>query len=475
MRPISYPQSSCGRSFFVLLMICFLVMFSGWAYGQQTTSTTQALSPMPHLDELSLDEYSVDIQEMYADAVSSMLKHERFEDLEKLASSLRKGPGNTFPGGLPKLPMYYDGLSYPFPSGHSTQVDWTEHFRRLRKWMVAHPKSITAHIALASSYLNLGWDARGSGMADSVSDSGMQIFAANAAKAGTVLEKASHLSANCPEWYLVMMGVYLAQGASKSEETALFEKAVASDPHFYSYYRAHAIYLESKWYGETGESVRFAQQIADKVSGDEGDIIYFEIARLLDDAEEGLPEMSWPRIQRGFAAIQKKYGNSPLRFNQFAHLAYRFNDVVRVHDALHEIGDDWSKKIWHTQRFFEAAKSWADAYYEHAAWAEKTDAEALANNQTEEGKKYKQQLDAIFAKSIRECIDSGAGEAGSFNLWLELGEKGEKQNFRIEAKNRLAGCLLKKVAGQMAFPAPPRDHYWIREEIDGGAPNPILE
>jgi hypothetical protein len=107
----------------------------------------------------------------------------------------------------------------------------------------------------------------------------------------------------------------------------------------------------------------FAEQISDHVGGDDGDIIYFEIASLLacqcQSTKTSLEGLSWPRIQRGYNALRQHYGVSNLKMNRFALMAYSSDDKVGANKAFSAIGEDWEHTVWKNQQTFEDAKTWA--------------------------------------------------------------------------------------------------------------------
>ena len=109
--------------------------------------------------------------------------------------------------------------------------------------MSTKPSSVTARIALAGAYANYAWEARGSDYADTVTKNGWKLFAQPIDKAKEILEEASTLKAKCPHWYVVMQRVALAESWDLARATALLDQAVAFEPDYYYYYRAHAGYL----------------------------------------------------------------------------------------------------------------------------------------------------------------------------------------------------------------------------------------
>jgi hypothetical protein len=170
------------------------------------------------------DDLRVDIHALhnFVDTAARMLKEEKFVELDCLADHARSGK-ERLPGGLWKIHTLYQGLRQPvsYPV-HATQEDWTHHLQRLHRWAKARPESITARIALALAYLDYAHDARGSGYADTVSESGWKLFKERTAEARRILKEASTLTTKCPEWYVAMQVVSVNQSWSVTEARALF-------------------------------------------------------------------------------------------------------------------------------------------------------------------------------------------------------------------------------------------------------------
>jgi tetratricopeptide (TPR) repeat protein len=298
----------------------------------------------------------------YLENVRELLRQEQFDELDRIASADRTSKAR-FGGGGWKLNTLYTGLASP-PQESASEADWDAHLSRLRIWMAKKPESVTARIALASSYTSYAWKARGTDLADKVSGGSWEVFQARLEQARTILDNAARLKEKCPHWYKAMQTVALGQAWDRDQADELFHKAIAFEPTYSYYYRAYAYYLLPKWYGEDGETERFADTISKKIGGQEGSMIYFDIAVELICGcrnEVGLETMSWPRIQEGYIATEKLYGPSTLKLNQMAYIAVQMGDPDVAQKAFQRIGDDWSRTIWKTEAHFVQSKSWAGA------------------------------------------------------------------------------------------------------------------
>jgi hypothetical protein len=66
--------------------------------------------------------------------------------------------------------------------------------------------------------------------------------------------------------------------------------------------------------------------------------------------------MSWPRIQEGFAQIERLYGATNRQRNVMAYLALGARDAATARALFERIGDDWDVNVWKTKARYEAAR-----------------------------------------------------------------------------------------------------------------------
>ena len=424
---------------------------------------------------------SVDIHALhdFMDAGARILKEEKFAELDCLADHARSGK-ERLPGGLWKIHLLYLGLREPLPYPlHATQEDWTSLLERLQRWVKARPESITARVALALAYLEYASDARGSGYANTVSESGWKLFGERTAEARRILEEASKLSTKCPEWYVAMQMVSLNQSWPVTEARALFEEANKFEPEYYTYARDLAFYLLPKWNGEAGDTEKFVKEIADRIGGDKGDILYFQVAAAsyVICGCEGNPQLAWDRIKRGFEASEKHYGVSMENLNRIAYLATYFGerDPVYADKILKRIGDQWDAETWKSQEEFEKIRQWVSLVAPAAAKVRVIEETAAANEQTPEGARYKAVFEKTYRELVQECVrsdgDSVTQWEGKFKTLTNVGATGTVEEIRIQSMGPVVTCLGKKLYGfkqenATPFPPPPQAAYWIELHLD---------
>jgi len=298
----------------------------------------------------------------YRRQITTYLNEWDFDQLEKAARDARTGK-ERLEGGIWKLIAFYDAVSNPPAGEKAMRADWTNHLETVKQWVKGKPESATARIALAESYVSYSWAARGNGYANSVGQTAWDIFNEQTQLAESALIEAARLKEKCPHWYSVMIEVALAQGWDKSQARELFEDSIAFEPLYYRYYREFANFLLPKWYGAPGETEALAREVAARIGGDEGDLLYFEIASMVicqcESDKPPMPDLSWAKIKRGYAALGQLYGISPQKMNRFALMAYVADDRAAAQSALAKIGNDWDPHVWDSSASFKAAQAWA--------------------------------------------------------------------------------------------------------------------
>jgi uncharacterized protein DUF4034 len=330
--------------------------------GQPAASAVPATNPVVPFAAAS-DPYNTD--ENYKGHIAMLFVQHDYASLEKEIAAARATKARL-QGGIWKVDMFYDAVGHaiPAPPNFAT-VDWDAHLAEVKKWIAAYPESAAAHITLADTYTNYAWEARGNGYADTVSNSGWKNFEQRIQFAEAALLEAAKLKEKCPYWYEAMQSVALAQGWDREQAKALFDEATAFEPTDYHYYRQYANYLTPKWYGDEGETQKFAEESAKRLAEPESSIVYFEIESMLacpcDEASNTMDTDSWPKIKQGYQTIEKLYGRSRLKTNRFAYMSVVANDKDSARTAFDQIGDDWYYKYWIDPRYFQKAKDWATA------------------------------------------------------------------------------------------------------------------
>jgi hypothetical protein len=289
-------------------------------------------------------------------SVLGLFNSGRYADLNALAQQLQQ-QRSRFRGGAWRLHVFFGTLSSP-GAETATDADWKAQITRLEKWTQISPASATPRIALAQTYLRFAWKARGHGFANTVTPEAWALFKDRVQLARTTLEQSAALAESSPHWYLQMQNVALDQQWDRAAFDALAERALAHEPGYYYFATSESNYLLPKWYGKPGDTERYAAEVADRLGGDEGDALYFQIAATINCCNRTqAPVLSWPRVQRGFAAIESLYKSTNRERNVMAYLAVHGGDTATAQQLFARIGNDWSEPVWKSKAAFDAART----------------------------------------------------------------------------------------------------------------------
>lgn len=303
----------------------------------------------------------------YDDQVRDYLYHNEFDLLERAAAEARAGKERV-PGGYWKLDLLYGSLDSPAAGVGAPDAEWQYHVGKLKKWAGERPSSVTARVALADAYVGYAWQARGEGVASTVTEEGWQLFRERLALSKTALDDAKGAGPICPQWYSVMMTVARGQGWDRDSYDRLFGEATAFEPSYTAYYLERAQYLLPRWHGRPGEWVRFAEEAAERVGGREGSALYYQVARSVAEASLGEVRqntfmsdegVSWPRVRQGLADLEQACGASSHDRNLSCLIAVVSGDAKTGRELFEQIGDNWDASVWRSRAEFEMYKDWA--------------------------------------------------------------------------------------------------------------------
>jgi hypothetical protein len=180
-------------------------------------------------------------------------------------------------------------------------------------------------------------------------------------EARDVLEQAEKIGRSDPEWYKAMLVAASAQDWSRAQADALVDEALSREPGYYYVARVEADNLLPKWYGEPGDTEQFVSKVADRIGGAEGDATYFFVAEatLVDEQrcfQCSPPAMSWTRIRRGYAAVERLYGTNNYEHNAIAFLAVHAGDTQTARLAFERIGGNWDPDVWGSRARFDSGR-----------------------------------------------------------------------------------------------------------------------
>jgi len=304
-----------------------------------------------------------DPQESFKADARALLNQQNFARLDEIGDDLTRTKAR-FPGGDWKSYRFIEALSCPEDGDQAPDEIWEQHLAMLRRWRAERPQSMTAAIALADGSVCFGWKARGTGYADTVTSEGWRLLQERMQPAEGILLDVADRTPKTLDWYRAMINLGRVQGWDRARVDALFEDAVALDPHYLHVYSSMARYLMPRWQGEEGDWERFAERSADRMGGREGSVVYGHVAWQISKYYRGREffeknRASWPRMKQGFSDREALYGTSLRNLNAFCQLAGAAADRQTTRELLTRIGDQWDAEVWKEWKYFDGYRKWA--------------------------------------------------------------------------------------------------------------------
>jgi hypothetical protein len=307
------------------------------------------------------------IQDIQNEA-TKLLEAKDYAGLEKAADRDRAAVRPA--SGTAPVSFFYDILT---KLSNPTEADYQQRLSVLSDWAKAYPDSATPQIALGQVMKSYAWFARGSGYAGTVTDQEWALFGKRLQQAESFLDGVKAQRAKYPEWYEAMCWVALGEGWKPEDFLAMMNEGTAIDPKAPKLYSDVCIYLLPRWYGSNEQIVDYATAAANKMGGDEGDILYARIARGLLPYGGGIEifkdtGFSWPRVRHGMEIICTRYPQSTFMANWFARFARCAEDKATCRLLLDHLGshatDEFtlgSVPVWEDKSFLDDTKAWAAA------------------------------------------------------------------------------------------------------------------
>lgn len=117
-------------------------------------------------------------------------------------------------------------------------------------------------------YLQLAWDARGSGLADTVGEAGWEGFKAYSEMARDSLAEAWRLDNADPEPAALMIRVVMGLSGDRKEMEQWYVRATTARPGHAEAIKHKMFFLEPKWHGGPGEMIEFGRELAKTTTAD---------------------------------------------------------------------------------------------------------------------------------------------------------------------------------------------------------------
>jgi hypothetical protein len=274
--------------------------------------------------------------------LSRLLRDKQFEELEQLAALIAEEE-KPFPWAVDQ--EKYNALVQLLVSAVGPDLTQEKRIELLDEWFKHRPDAPLIRIVQAQQALNKGWQARGSGLASSVSREGWRVFGQQVEKAHELIKPLLDEDNPPPEAYVSLFEIAKAQSWSEEDCEPHIAKLLKLNPRYLAPHVAMTEKLMPRWGGEPGADGKYVARVADAIGGENGDVAYAKLATkiaIYETKEAFFDEagFDYNRIQRGWTAVQKDKANADFGMIGEAVIAKLKGDKERLAKARNRILDD---------------------------------------------------------------------------------------------------------------------------------------
>lgn len=299
---------------------------------------------LPYADEdlMELEAEPNNVRNRISEKTDPLLAAGNFAELDRIAAQLRSSKVECA-NGTWHLRCFYDGFA--MLSDYEPESVWRSRIATFQAWINQYPDSITPRVALADVWNEWAWRARGGDYASDVPKKGWELFEERLKEAAKVLAEARDLEEKCPVWWGISQQVALGQGWDRARYDRLFHDAIYFEPLYTGFYTNRNNYLLPRWFGRPGECAAFAEEAANRLGGEEGDILYARLVWGLHAMGTVLTSpfvenagASWPRMRKGLEAILRRQPNSIAAMSELCYLSGQHGEHERMRQLFVQIG-----------------------------------------------------------------------------------------------------------------------------------------
>ena len=209
------------------------------------------------------------------------------------------------------------------------------------------PNDYTAWLLKGNAYTKMAWTARGSGYADTVSDSAWKTFKDDLKVAETSLVKAWGLCTNDERIPIQMIRVCEGSQKARDEMETWFKRAMAINPNSFDACEHKLHYLYPQWYGSRDDMVAFGRQCL--ASTNWGGYVplmlyqahqeFWSYLQSSDYKKEywKLPDV-WPDVEASFERFFQLNPGAVGYYHNYAWCAYQAEQWDKLNELIPKLG-----------------------------------------------------------------------------------------------------------------------------------------
>jgi hypothetical protein len=214
-------------------------------------------------------------------------------------------------------------------------------------------------LARGEFYIHYAWDARGNGLAATVTREGWRLFGERLREAEAALTRSWELDRSDPLAASRMITVAMGLGHERADMEVWFRRAMAADPDCREACTAKFTYLEPKWHGSQEELLAFARECARTKNWEAAlPFILAGTHRALAGYQpnpaayyRGDPSV-WQDFQAVYEGYLEKYPDSRYDRTWYARYAYTCGRYREAHRQFEQLGDRyWPRAFGSDQEY----------------------------------------------------------------------------------------------------------------------------
>jgi tetratricopeptide (TPR) repeat protein len=214
-------------------------------------------------------------------------------------------------------------------------------------------------------YMQIGWQARGGGLGNTVTPDGWKALGDDMAIANEALSKAYQLDPTDEGPPTDMLSVCMAQGPDRAAMELWYKRAMQANPDNFAACFQKAQYLLPRWYGSQDEAIAFGKELVDQ--GDWAGCLPMVLYHIHRDVsgtqEEGQKHFKDPKVWEDmnfiFSEYLQRFPDDKMQRVYFALAAYSCAQWKVADAQFSAVGDSLDPRLQMSREQFNACRDFA--------------------------------------------------------------------------------------------------------------------
>ena len=241
--------------------------------------------------------------------VGDEVRAHHFEKLDQEADRLRLDKSRLADGRW-KLAIFFGAVAETLPDIIQSPRQRATFEAGLAEYIKLHPTSMNAPLILAKVAQAIGWQARGNGLAKTVTEQGWRTFKLSMSTAAAILDEQRSRLAQHPQWYCERLSVATYLGEPDPLASEIFNEGMRREPAYLSLYFTMQMRLSQRWHGSNRALMAFINDVGVRSPAAVTEGLYTRMVwygSALFSRIELDPALDWNAMRKGMDAIVASY------------------------------------------------------------------------------------------------------------------------------------------------------------------------